>query len=747
MISHPHSLSGPPSALMHLHSSLLSLVCCLFVLLPTRLVFARNEIDRVLHLRKTAAEITIDGRVEPAWQFADSATTFFQLAPYYSQPPTQKTVAKILTTDEALYCMITCYQPPATIVSHTGLLDQFSGDAVSIMLDTFNDHKTAYKFAVSASGVRGDSRMLDDARDRDYTWDGVWSGDSRVYDWGFVVEMRIPYTTLKYAPEAAEWGLDFDRWIASGSEDLYWCTYEQNEGQRVSKFGRLVFDGFRPATSGLNLEVYPVGYARATYNGATYAIDPRAGIDMFYNPSEQLTFQLTANPDFAQIEADPFQFNISRYESYFPERRPFFTEGNEIFMASGRQQNSGFYRPLELFYSRRIGKALPDGNAVPLLFGAKASGRLSDWEYGGFVARTAGEAFTDNGEEFVEPPATFGSVRLKTRLFENSSIGALVVAKTTSSGTAGVLDVDGAFRTSAWQLSYQLARSFVNGSGDYGISAGFLMGGMHWVTGLRIRAIGKGFEVNQVGFVPWTGTTEAVGLTGPKWYYDNGYIKEITLFVGGIALYEDIDLYTDRGAVLGFNMQLRDNWGYEVNLDQGDAKDNGTRYRFRDATLNSWCNISPSWNGNVGLGYSHTYNFARDFVGDYMWLEARIGWIALATLELGTSFGMYVEKRPEGALEEITYNARPYFSLTPFNNLNVRMYADNLFLHSTQRLEHLMLGLLFSYNFLPKSWIYLAINEVQDRSEQTDPQGGILPPQLHVTDRAAVFKVRYLHCF
>jgi hypothetical protein len=104
----------------------------------------------------------------------------------------------------------------------------------------------------------------------------------------------------------------------------------------------LFFSDFKPTVTGLNLEIYPVGISKIKYiNDGKYKFDPEAGLDIFFNPSQQLTFQLTANPDFAQIEADPFSFNISRYESYFSERRPFFTEGNEIFMPAGKQRGSG----------------------------------------------------------------------------------------------------------------------------------------------------------------------------------------------------------------------------------------------------------------------------------------------------------------------------------------------------------------------------------------------------------------------
>ncbi|HXG01690.1 MAG TPA: carbohydrate binding family 9 domain-containing protein, partial [Bacteroidota bacterium] len=189
-----------------------------------------DEKSIILKLRETP--IVVDGSIDPLWAEADSADDFFQLQPYYAQPPSQRTVAKVLSTRDALYCLMICYDSQP-VESHPGLLDQTSGDIVSIMLDTFGDRKSAYKFAVAASGARADCRLLDDARNRDYSWDGVWFADARVYDWGFVAEMMIPYKSIKYNPDLKAWGLDFDRWRPSNAEDLYWCEYEQNEGQRV----------------------------------------------------------------------------------------------------------------------------------------------------------------------------------------------------------------------------------------------------------------------------------------------------------------------------------------------------------------------------------------------------------------------------------------------------------------------------------------------------------------------------------
>lgn len=718
-------------------------------LLITAVSGAFGTPEKSMMLKPVNSSIIVDGFVDTAWEHADSVSDFFQLQPYIGQPPSARTVAKVLTTPEALYCLMMCYDTPDNVQAHTGVLDQTSGDIVSIMLDTFGDKRTAYKFAVTASGVRADCRLLDDARNRDYSWDGVWFADAKVYDWGFAVEMMIPYKSIKYDGELGEWGLDFDRWISGRNEDLYWCAYEENEGQRISKFGKLAFNGYRPAAHGLNLEIYPVAIAKATYisQSGDYDVDPDLGIDIFYNPSEQLTYQLTVNPDFAQIEADPFSFNISRYETYFDERRPFFTQGKEVFTAAGRDRNSGFYSPLELFYSRRIGKLLPDRGEVPVILGTKASGRLSDWEYGGFVATTGGRDYVDDDEQLNEPRAVFGSARIKKQILGNSSIGVLFVGKRTPSHTYGVVDIDGAFRTTTWQLSYQVARSIEDNHGSFGGSAGFTLFGERLMSLTRLRAIDKDFDVQQVGFVPWKGTLEFTTITGPRWYFNEGYIRQILIYAGPSLYYEDADLYTDRSAVLGFNMQFRDNWGYEINLSLGRSKDSGIEYTSYEASLSSWYWISPRWNGNLWGGYSRTYNFSREYLAFYSWMGLSVSWNALDNLQVGTSYNMWIEGNPAGGIQEITYNARPVVTFTPFNDLSFRLYVDNVFVRSTDRLERVLVGFLFSYNFLPKSWVYLAVNEARDRSEEYNTGGPLETSRMHVADRAAVLKVKYLHLF
>ncbi|TSA19295.1 hydrolase [bacterium] len=703
---------------------------------------------RVLKLKKTPERVTIDGVIDPAWSTADSADGFTMHQPYHNVPSTRRTVAKILTTDQALFCMMVCYDQRDSIQVITGKLDNTDGDYASIMIDTFLDKRTAYKFGVTASGARSDCRLLDDARDRDYSWDGVWFSAAKVYDWGYVIEWEIPYRSIQYDQNLSEWGLDFDRWMPTRKEDTYWCTYEEVEGQRISKFGKLRFEDFRPTVKGNNLEFYPVGITRATYlRDGAYKGEPDVGLDVFYNPSQKLTFQLTANPDFAQIEADPFQFNITRYETYFSERRPFFTEGNEIFMPSGRDRSSGFYKPLELFYSRRIGKRLPDGSDVPLQLGAKAFGRLADWEYGGFLAMTGEKDYAVDGTKATEPKAYFGSVRLKRQILDNSSIGLLFVGKHTPNNDDGVLDIDGAFRGSDWQLSYQLARSFNNQQGGLAASTGLLMFKDDLILGIRSKYIEEDFDADQVGYVPWKGTGGFTVFGGPRWYFKDGYIKQILIYSGFSLNHKKIESYVDHMGVLGYNMQFRDNWGFEVTFVAGRSKDRGVKYDSYEFDFSNWYNVSPKWYGNWGGSLLKTYNFSRDYLAYYYSTWSEIGWHATRVLDVGTMLNVFVEGNPDNKIEDITYNARPFVSVTPLNDLNIRIYLDNVYVRSTKQVQQMIFGFLFSYSFLPKSWIYLAVNEVRDRSDQFDQTGRLLPNTLHARDRVSVLKVKYLYYF
>ena len=219
------------------------------------------------------------------------------------------------------------------------------------------------------------------------------------------------------------------------------------------------------------------------------------------------------------------------------------------------------------------------------------------------------------------------------------------------------------------------------------------------------------------------------------------------LYFGGYVNWENEDNYTDHGLAIGYNMNFRQNWGFEINVDGGKSRDESINYDSYSINFSSWFNTSPKWSGNFWGGYSKTYNFSREYLAFYSWGGASINWNPFNIFSLGTSLNLFIEGDPDHNVEDITYNARPYFSLTPMNNLNIKMYADNVYVQSSDKLEQIIIGLLFSYNFSPKSWIYLALNEVKDRSEQYDTNDNLLPRKMHVVNRAGVFKIKYLYYF
>ena len=702
--------------------------------------------DIILKVHKTDVSIRIDGIIDDVWASADSIDRFIQLSPYHGQEPSERTVVKILTTEKSLYGLIIAYSQNQSVLSLPSRHDNTNVDVISFMFDTFGDKKSAYKFAVSAGGGKGDCRLLDDARNRDYSWDGVWNSVARVYNWGYVVEVEIPYRTIQYDENLDVWGFDVDRWMPGTKEDVYLCAYNQNEGQRVSQFATLKFVDFKPNMKGLNLELYPVGLNKTSYlSDGKYKSEFSGGFDLFYNPSPQLTILQTVYPDYAQIEADPYNFNISRYESYFGERRPFFSEGNEVFMPSGRERNSGFYSPMELLYTRRIGRKLPDGSEVPLISGTKIFGRYKDYEYGSFFAVTGEQNYMDDDEELTEPQSYFSAVRFKKNIFNNSTIGVLLVNKSNKDYSTSVLDIDGAIRETNWQIAYQFARSFRNNEGDYAASIGYRGSSDTWSTLLRARHVGENFKIRDVGFVPWVGSTTMAFLTGPSRYYETGNLRR-TFYYSGFALdYNKSDAFLDYSFFVGLNHNYRSGLGFEGTLSYGDSKDEDVRYNTFEANFSSWY-----WNGkdlsfNFYAGYAKTYNFAREYLSFYSWSGISFDYRVFSNTYLGTYLETNIEGDPDYKVEEITFGGRPYISYTPFNDFNCRIYVDNVFKNSTQKFDRVIVGFLVSYSFAPKSWLYLAFNEIQSREYEEDSFGKKQPMQMKLLDRVMVFKFKYLY--
>ena len=454
--------------------------------------------------RVADAEITVDGAMEePAWAAAAVATGFTQFEPDEGQPATQRTEARVLYGATAVFVFMRAHDTrPAEIASQLTRRDQESySDLLGVIIDSYFDRRTAFQFAVNPAGVKGDVYRFDDTEE-DAGWDAIWDVATARDGGGWSAEFRIPYSQLRFRDSDEQtWGVNFIRILARREELSAWAPTRRADGGIVSRFGEL--RGLRDLDPPRRLEILPYtlgGLRRAPGDEANpfYRRNDAlgsVGADIKYGVSSDITLDVTINPDFGQVEADPAQVNLTAFETFFPEQRPFFLEGAGIF-DFGIALGDGDDATESLFYSRRIGRA-PQGSADPrggfadaddrtTILGAwKLSGKTAGgWSIGALHAVTSeesGDVAPAAGEPFrqpVEPFSNHGILRLQKDFAEGRSaigfIGTTVHRNATvaeelglrSAAYAGGVDFRHRFGGDAWQLEGYVLGSHVRGSAD-----------------------------------------------------------------------------------------------------------------------------------------------------------------------------------------------------------------------------------------------------------------------------------------
>ena len=374
---------------------------------------------------RASGPLRIDGVLdEPDWQ-RPSAAPLVQNAPDNGGPPRQRTDWWIVYDDEALYVAARCFDTaPDSIVARLGRRDSYpAADYVVLCLDTFNDDRNGYLFSVNAAGVLGDATLYNDGSD-DPSWDPVWEAKARADDRGWTLEMRIPFAQLNF-PDRSEqrWGVNFSRRILRSQErdDLYWRP--RDAGGVIRRYPDLVgLAGIRPSS---RRELLAYGAGRAEYlhaapgdpfnDGSRWRGD--AGADVKWGLSNQLTLNATVNPDFGQVEVDPAVVNLSDYETYFNERRPFFVEQANVFRFGREGTNNSWnfnWTDPQPFYSRRVGRAPQLGlaghdfadapGATTILGAGKLSGKLGGTEIG-LLSESVAPASPHTGRPWNRAPA------------------------------------------------------------------------------------------------------------------------------------------------------------------------------------------------------------------------------------------------------------------------------------------------------------------------------------------------------
>jgi hypothetical protein len=405
---------------------------------------------------RTTAAISVDGRLdEAAWGEAEVATSFLQREPLEGTPASEPTELRILFDDDALYVGARLRDDePGRIARQLSRRDDVAeADSFTLFLDPHHDHRNGVVFQVSAAGVQRDAVLYDDNFETS-AWDAVWESAVTRDELGWSVEMKIPFSQLRFPASANHrWGINARRIVHRKTEESWLALVPRTENGLASRMAHL--EGVLGVARAKHLELLPYASARQEYVAPARPDDPfndgsrafpGAGLDVKYGLSSNLSLVGALNPDFGQVEVDPAVVNLTINETFFEEKRPFFIEGGEIFSHFARSGASDywsfFYFEPQLFYTRRIGRA-PQGRgsgasidspaSTTILGAAKLTGRTHGWNVGVVdavtgreFARLASGASRSRAE--VEPLTHYFVGRAERTLGRRAAIGFIATA-------------------------------------------------------------------------------------------------------------------------------------------------------------------------------------------------------------------------------------------------------------------------------------------------------------------------------
>lgn len=581
----------------------------LFVFFVPLILLAGNNPKKAVAVRTPVAP-KIDGVLnEPEWKLAQPITDFTQRDPAEGAPASEKTEIRILYDNEALYfgCMMYDSEPSKIVARLSRRDNEIESDIFSIRIDSYHDHQTAFEFTILAAGVKVDILQYNDAQNEDESWDPVWDVQTRLTVEGWVAEIKIPFNILRFSEQPEyEWGIQFLRRISRKQERDYWALISKSESGFVSKFGHLV--GLKDIPSPTNLEVIPyvVSSNRFLPNSLAYLngrdLKGNAGFDLKYRPG-WLTIDATINPDFGQVEADPAVLNLTTFETFYPEKRPFFIEGVQIFrFGTFGDPGAG----PGMFYTRRLGRALdvspPLGGYVlneprftTILGAAKISGKTSTGLSVGLMEAvtqeeraTVVDTLGNTMDILVEPLASYKVLRVRQDVLENSNIGMIATSanrKGVWPAMTGGVDWTLRFLESTYRVDGFWAGTRTTNALQERIdgSAGRISfnkdGGEHWRGFLSADFTSKTYNINDIGFFR---RPNDHGIVAQLLYRDDKVREEERIWsVGTLYHYrtnfDDAELFNALG--IAGDITLTNYWqfGTQAEVDFGLYDDRETR--------------------------------------------------------------------------------------------------------------------------------------------------------------------------
>jgi len=399
-------------------------------------LFSHNSPEYKITALKISQTITVDGSlIEKSWEEAHVIDNLTQREPKAGEPASELTEIRILYDDRNFYIGVICFDSqPEKIVANEMRRDGElkDNDFFEIVIDTFHDHRNAFYFATNPLGARRDALIRDEGGTINWNWDGIWQVRVKRNQQGWTAEIAIPLYTLRFVKsEAQTWGINFGRHIARKREENFWTPILRDYGWfgkfKTSYYGHLT--GLVNISQGKRVQLMPYVIGGGIQEERNEIFDRSAdtGLDLKYRLTSNLTLDVTINTDFAHVEADQEQFNLTRFGLFFPEKRGFFLEGADIFRFGERYREQEPPTTL-FFFSRRIGLS-EDGEEIPIIGGVRITGKAGDYALGILNILTDRISYEEEGEQVTVEKTTFRVFRVKRDFLGKSTFGIMLLSK------------------------------------------------------------------------------------------------------------------------------------------------------------------------------------------------------------------------------------------------------------------------------------------------------------------------------
>jgi hypothetical protein len=613
-----------------------------------------------LQARRAATPPIIDGRIDSLeWRAADSATGFRQFLPRRGEPASRPTTARVLYDGAALYVAFEVHddQPLAAQLTRRDA-ELLEDDAVVLVLDTHRDRQTAYYFITNLLATQADGRIADDGRTVDPSWDGRWRAAARRTPYGWSAELAIPFSTLAFRPGSGRtWGINLGRSRRTTLERSFW-TGPLDDLYRVSQAGEL--QGLDVPAPARRHQVIAYGLSRLQEDSTA---GWGAGLDAKYALRQDVIAQATLNPDFATVEADREQVNLTRFEISLPEKRPFFLEGSELY----RQR-------IQTFYSRRI---------ADIRAGAKLNAREGPW--------TAAVTWALEDAAGATPDASYVVARFRRDVFGRSNT-AFTVADRIRDGThQGSAGVDATlFFSRTLGLTGQWIEAF--GPVKGGRRAFFLRPAYDTPTGhfhVRYTDLGNAFgdNANAVGFIRDDDRRELDAAASRSLYFRRGALERL-------GYDSNYNIYWSQAGPLrsweirqGLDLDFRN----RLSLSVGHIED---FQRFEADFRNRNTELEIGYNTREFQSVSAGFAWGKNFGSDFRLWTAAAAWKPRPSLSL------------EYQLERLTLNPDPDMESTWIHvaRINQSFTPDlflRLFVQTNSAIDRRNVQALFVWRYLP----------------------------------------------